>query len=976
MSFQEVYLDNAGASLPPKDLLDAVFDDLRSNSCRAGNPHSNPECASRIDDIRALVLHHFGASGDEWDVVFTAGGTASLRLVGELTPFGDRGCLYYPENIHTSALGIRAFAKNVAVFPSSLLAYLSEGELYARSRRVDQLLEVVMKKKDNDNDIESDDDNNPGGGNSSKKELSEDSSGEEEAWLREAEERQAQYIPLDMGFDHVCMDLLVTSGECNFSGSRSDLRATAAYVASRNQVLRSTHLSDAECELDIATAVEPIMNRYPSSQLDKKVVWIRGGHHAGGGYHLEGDYYCHGSTSVPQMDTETNCNRSLQRRRLLWMLDASKLATTSSLLLNDTKLACSPDFVAISFYKMFGYPTGLGALLVRRDAVARLKPQKLYFGGGTITGAIASEDFAISRDDSPHAWLEDGTQHYLGIQSLRHGFDMLRRRGGVGNIGMRATQLCLQLIKGLQDLTHATGSALIVMYGNYAEFPKQFASATSEKERTRIAQEFTLRQGPTVAFNVQWADGTPVGYTEVGRAAALRGIRLRIGCFCNVGACQSALRLSPVDVKSNLKAGRSCWDESPGSDVLSGRPTGAVRASLGLDSADADVAALLTFLRESFLDRLPTSNRSSQVTALAVQPAGSEVKLVEMYIYPVKSCAGLAVRSWPLSTSGFVLDREWVVADHAGRALTLKTHPRLALVKPMLDLTANVLILYADAPEAHDTRHHLAKESQHDSVSVTPSSALALQLDPLVVTTLRTVGASSAELNVETLEALHGLISKTPCDGVTSVRASTSEGMQTVRVCGQGRRACTVSHDADAWFSTLLGFPCRLLRKSEAGQVVSTDGVPSRAVASVSPAFANEAALLLVSRESVARLDLLLSRPGFASISNFRANLVVEGAFAHSEDTWDFVDICGVRLKVDKPCARCSVVNVDGRTGLMDGSTLRTLSTYRRDGGNVYFGQFLSVPSNQDCLQLLEVSQTHLAVLQVGCEIAPQLKED
>jgi hypothetical protein len=46
---------------------------------------------------------------------------------------------------------------------------------------------------------------------------------------------------------------------------------------------------------------------------------------------------------------------------------------------------------ALSFYKIFGYPTGLGALLVRRASMPLLAG-KLYFGGGTVAVSCADVD--------------------------------------------------------------------------------------------------------------------------------------------------------------------------------------------------------------------------------------------------------------------------------------------------------------------------------------------------------------------------------------------------------------------------------------------------------------------------------------------------------------------------------------------------------------------------------------------------------
>lgn len=68
-------------------------------------------------------------------------------------------------------------------------------------------------------------------------------------------------------------------------------------------------------------------------------------------------------------------------------------------------IGCSPldlkqhpaDFVPISFYKMFGFPTGLGALLVRNEAAELLK--KAYFGGGTAAAYLVGEDYFVPKSD-------------------------------------------------------------------------------------------------------------------------------------------------------------------------------------------------------------------------------------------------------------------------------------------------------------------------------------------------------------------------------------------------------------------------------------------------------------------------------------------------------------------------------------------------------------------------------------------------
>lgn len=73
------------------------------------------------------------------------------------------------------------------------------------------------------------------------------------------------------------------------------------------------------------------------------------------------------------------------------LLDAASYVSTSPLDLS----AHQPDFVPVSFYKIFGLPTGLGALLVSKHVAPLLR--KGYFGGGTAAAYLAGEDFYIPR---------------------------------------------------------------------------------------------------------------------------------------------------------------------------------------------------------------------------------------------------------------------------------------------------------------------------------------------------------------------------------------------------------------------------------------------------------------------------------------------------------------------------------------------------------------------------------------------------
>ena len=89
------------------------------------------------------------------------------------------------------------------------------------------------------------------------------------------------------------------------------------------------------------------------------------------------------------------------------LLDAAALLSTASLDLAEIQ----PAFIVLSFYKMFGYPTGLGALLIKRSCIGVL--EKKYFGGGTVDVALVHKNFHVSRKQTSQKY-EDGTSNFLG----------------------------------------------------------------------------------------------------------------------------------------------------------------------------------------------------------------------------------------------------------------------------------------------------------------------------------------------------------------------------------------------------------------------------------------------------------------------------------------------------------------------------------------------------------------------------------
>ena len=122
------------------------------------------------------------------------------------------------------------------------------------------------------------------------------------------------------------------------------------------------------------------------------------------------------------------------------IVDGAAFVPTSRLDLS----AWKPDFVPVSFYKLFGYPTGLGALLARRAALERL--QRPWFSGGTVVAANVQGEKYLPL--TGHALFEDGTVNYLGIPALEIGLRHLERIG-IDTISQRVEALGSWLLDAL-----------------------------------------------------------------------------------------------------------------------------------------------------------------------------------------------------------------------------------------------------------------------------------------------------------------------------------------------------------------------------------------------------------------------------------------------------------------------------------------------------------------------------------------------
>ncbi len=250
------------------------------------------------------------------------------------------------------------------------------------------------------------------------------------------------------------------------------------------------------------------------------------------------------------------------------LLDAAAFVPTNQLDLS----RIAPDFVVLSFYKIFGYPTGLGALIARREALGMLR--RPWFSGGTITIVSVQGDKHYMAEG--HAAFEDGTVDYLNIPAIEIG---LRHIAEVGYDAIHERVNCLAgwLLDKLSEMKHSTGEPLARIYG-----PLE-----------------TEMRGGTIAANFYNKDGIAFNHRYIEDQADKVNISLRTGCFCNPGAGEVALELE----KPELIA---CFTQTEHKQRLSfedfqlcfdGQESGAVRISVGIASNFNDVQRLLDFMR-------------------------------------------------------------------------------------------------------------------------------------------------------------------------------------------------------------------------------------------------------------------------------------------------------------------------------------------------------------------------------------------
>lgn len=246
------------------------------------------------------------------------------------------------------------------------------------------------------------------------------------------------------------------------------------------------------------------------------------------------------------------------------LLDAAAYVPTSKLDLSVVK----PDYVSVSFYKIFGYPTGIGCLLIRKEAFDKL--HKPWFAGGTVEiVSVASPNKMLHEG---HERFEDGTIDYINIPAITLGLDYIESIG-INNINKRVRELIERLATDLKALKHDNGKPLVKIFG-----PESFD-----------------HRGGNIIMNFFDPQGKIYPYYSVEQISNDKMISIRAGCFCNPGIDEINHCITNEQMAQYFMS-RDKWDRDDMMEFL-GTMRGAVRVSVGIATNQNDLDKFVSFVR-------------------------------------------------------------------------------------------------------------------------------------------------------------------------------------------------------------------------------------------------------------------------------------------------------------------------------------------------------------------------------------------
>eukprot|EP00049_Salpingoeca_infusionum_P013903 m.259154 g.259154 ORF g.259154 m.259154 type:complete len:373 (+) comp15550_c0_seq2:38-1156(+) len=301
------------------------------------------------------------------------------------------------------------------------------------------------------------------------------------------------------------------------------------------------------------------------------------------------------------------------------------------------------------------------------------------------------------------------------------------------------------------------------------------------------------------------------------------------------------------------------------------------------------------------------------VRGYIAKPRGLKFDIVvsSLHVYPIKSGAGLSLKSATLDPYGFAWDRRFVLMDKNETFMSQRATPKMAKLQTAL-LGNDLVVVHDKMPTALFLAH---------------APELAQSVDPQHILTPGSVPL----VGRDELEAAN----------VAPRRTAT------VKIWDTPVSVLRTTNTHNSWFSEALQQEVTFLQMKQAGE--HKRPIIDRAVPDTDAhvTLADGFPILLVSVASAYDVTTRLNAP--ISMARFRPNIVVQGTPPFEEDAWSQVQVGSTILDVVKPCARCTMPCVDPLTGKKDpwAQPSKIMEQYHGVGGATYMGQNCIQQRNQ-----------------------------
>ncbi|KAL8224675.1 hypothetical protein R6Q57_017232 [Mikania cordata] len=274
-------------------------------------------------------------------------------------------------------------------------------------------------------------------------------------------------------------------------------------------------------------------------------------------------------------------------------------------------------------------------------------------------------------------------------------------------------------------------------------------------------------------------------------------------------------------------------------------------------------------------------------------------RVKSIFIYPIKSCRGISVSKAPVSVTGFVWDRHWLVINSKGRACTQRTQPNLALVQ-------------VDLP------------SEAFSLGWEPNSSSYLGQGRRI---RRDRGCPAPCFFADKCRYINNKQSVVRAPGMAELKVSMAKPCirsDGVSLWGWTGSALDEGDEAAKWFTEFIGEPTRLVRFNDESETRRVDPVYA---SGFNVKFPDSFPFLLISEASLDAVNQQLKEP--VSINRFRPNMLVIGCDAFAEDLWKQIKINDLTFQGVKLCPRCKIPSINQEDATQGSEPTQSMIKFR-----------------------------------------------